>query len=341
LQGRITNIEGSYVTEDAVITTVSSRITASFESNGIGSSSLAAGVNQEAIARATADGFLAGQYTLDVAAGDIVTGMKITSATTSGTPISDITFKASNFKVVSGSETPVVLLDIKSGGVVFQPDVQSDNFVAGSSGWRIKNTGDAEFNTVIIRQEILHPLASPVLDPASSLFESSINPTITQASAHTIRYTLDGTYPVLSGGTAQTITSGNSLPSALTTTTAVRAVAYNAGGQSSPESVAIYTKTAGVADSYSLTVTNLNAFTGQNSTVLYPENTFIGKEFIKNQCTDFNVEISSANVSVSGASSTKTDTGTTIKIELTLSENTTITVDWQSCGGPPPGGDPL
>jgi hypothetical protein len=117
LQGRITNIEGSYVTEDAVITTVSSRITASFAPNGIGSSSLSAGINQEAIARATADGFLAGQYTLDVAAGDIVTGMKITSATTSGSAISDITFRANSFKIVSGSETPVVPFAVEDGTV--------------------------------------------------------------------------------------------------------------------------------------------------------------------------------------------------------------------------------
>jgi hypothetical protein len=327
LQGRITNIEGSYVTENSVITTVSSRITASFESNGIGSSSLAAGVNQEAIARATADGFLAGQYTLDVAAGDIVTGMKITSATTSGTPISDITFRASNFKVVSGSGTPVVLLDIKSGGVVFQPDVQSDNFVAGSSGWRIKNTGDAEFNTVIIRQSVLHPLSSPILSPSSSLFESSINPTITQGSAHTIRYTLDGTYPVLSGGTASTITSGNSLPSALTTSTVVRAVAYNSSGQSSPEAVGVYTKTVGVASSFAVQIiVNGNPVCAPAGTVYYPDGTFLRLTYSES-CGDDT--FSSGGSSVSGGSGGSISVvGGVVEVIVTVTSAVTITLEW-------------
>jgi hypothetical protein len=323
LQGRITNIEGSYVTEDAVITTVSSRITASFESNGIGSSSLAAGVNQEAIARATADGFLAGQYTLDVAAGDIVTGMKITSATTSGTPISDITFKASNFKVVSGSETPVVLLDIKSGGVVFQPDVQSDNFVAGSSGWRIKNTGDAEFNTVIIRQEILHPLASPTFSPGGGDFDGSVNVTITQGAAYLIRYTTDGSYPAYDTGTATTITSGNSVE--LTNTTTLRAVAYNESRQSSAEASATYTKTFSLGDTKTLTITS----NGPTScypigTYLYPTDTIVTFEFV-DECSGNNVDDiiitggSGANVSYTLGFFTAT---------VTLSSDATMEIDF-------------
>jgi len=327
LQGRISTVEASYVTENAAITIASERITASFDPGGVGSSSLAAGVAQEAVARATADGFLEGQYTLQVAAGDIVTGMRITSATGSAVNISDITFNTNNFRVFTASETATKLLDISAGAVVFTPNIKSSNFSTGVSGWIIDKDGNAEFNTVVIRQSVLHPLASPTLSPGTSTFESTIDVTITQAAATAIRYSVDGTYPTLDGGTS--ISSGGTVN--ITNTTALIAVAYDGQGRSSGEAVGIYTKVPGISNSYSLTVTNLNAFTGQNSTIFYPENTFIVKEFIKNQCTDFNVEISSANVSVSGASSTKTDTGTTIKIELTLTENTTITVDWQSC----------
>jgi hypothetical protein len=330
LNASISNIESTYVTENAAIGLVSSRITASFNPTGIGSSSIAAGVAQEASVRATADGNLAGQYVLNVAAGDVVTGMKITSISGSAV-LSDITFSTDNFKVKASTGDAVQLLNLSAGAAIFTPNVQSSNFSAGTTGWRITNSGDAEFNSLTVRQSILHPLASPVLSPASSLFESSINPTITQAAAQTIRFTTDGTYPVLSGGTATTITSGNSLPSAITTTTAVRAVAYNSAGQSSPEAVAVYTKSVGVANSYSLEVENIGGFTGQNSTILYPENTFIVKEFIKNQCGDFNLETTSANVVVTGASSTKTDTGGVIRVELTLTENTKITVTWTGC----------
>jgi hypothetical protein len=165
----IQNIETTYATQDQATSIAGQTISASFDPLGIASASLAAAVSTEASARATADGFLAGQYTLEVEAGDIVTGMKITSATTSGTPISDITFRANNFKVVSGSGTPVVLLDVKSDNIVFQPDVQSDNYSLDTAGWKIKNNGDAEFNDVKVRgtlESVTVSTVSSVFNPA-------------------------------------------------------------------------------------------------------------------------------------------------------------------------------
>jgi hypothetical protein len=68
---------------------------------------LAAAVSTEASARATADGFLQGKYTLTVVAGNVVTGMNITSSTGSGTNISNVIFQANSFQIwnsVTGQE---------------------------------------------------------------------------------------------------------------------------------------------------------------------------------------------------------------------------------------------
>lgn len=73
-------------------------------------------VTAEATARATADGFLAGRYVLKVGAGDVVTGMTITSETGAGTDISDVVFNATNFKVYNGT-TGVAPFQVISGVV--------------------------------------------------------------------------------------------------------------------------------------------------------------------------------------------------------------------------------
>lgn len=63
---------------------------------------VSASIIEEAIIRADHDGNLAGKYTLTVTAGNVVTGMNITSATGPGTNISDVTFVATNFKIYNG-----------------------------------------------------------------------------------------------------------------------------------------------------------------------------------------------------------------------------------------------
>lgn len=62
-----------------------------------------AAVVTEASARATADGFLEGSYGLQVSAGNVTTGMHLTSSTGAGTDISDVTFNTLNFKLYNGS----------------------------------------------------------------------------------------------------------------------------------------------------------------------------------------------------------------------------------------------
>jgi Domain of unknown function (DUF1983) len=69
----------------------------------VASGAIGAAVSTEATARATADGNLSGKYSLKVIAGNIVTGMNISSSTGSGTDVSDITFQGANFKIHNGS----------------------------------------------------------------------------------------------------------------------------------------------------------------------------------------------------------------------------------------------
>jgi hypothetical protein len=78
---------------------------------------LNASITTEANARAQADGFLSGKYTLTVAAGNVVTGMNITSQTGGGTNISDVTFVAANFKIYNGF-TGVTMFNISGSTVM-------------------------------------------------------------------------------------------------------------------------------------------------------------------------------------------------------------------------------
>lgn len=78
---------------------------------------LAAAVSTESSTRATADGFLSGKYTLTVVAGNVVTGMNITSSSGGGTNVSNVTFQASSFLIYNGSSGNPVFS--ASGGVVY------------------------------------------------------------------------------------------------------------------------------------------------------------------------------------------------------------------------------
>jgi hypothetical protein len=59
-------------------------------------------VSVESRSRRQSDGYLEGYYALRVTAGNVVTGMKITSASGPGTEISDVTFAAANFRIFNG-----------------------------------------------------------------------------------------------------------------------------------------------------------------------------------------------------------------------------------------------
>ncbi len=62
-----------------------------------------AAVAAEQTARITADGFLSGKYSLTVIAGNVVTGMNITSSSGPGTNISSVIFRATDFQIYNGT----------------------------------------------------------------------------------------------------------------------------------------------------------------------------------------------------------------------------------------------
>jgi hypothetical protein len=102
----------------------------------VASGAIGAAVATESSARATADGNLSGKYSLKVIAGNIVTGMNITSSTGGGTDVSDITFQASSFRIYNGV-TATAPFSV-SGGVVYMDDAVIRSTVD-------IGTGDARF----------------------------------------------------------------------------------------------------------------------------------------------------------------------------------------------------
>ncbi len=63
-----------------------------------------------------ADGFLSGKYTLTVIAGNVVTGMNLTSSTGTGTDISSVIFRATDFQIFN-SVTGVAMFDVSGTDV--------------------------------------------------------------------------------------------------------------------------------------------------------------------------------------------------------------------------------
>jgi hypothetical protein len=139
-----------------------------------------AGVYTTQEAFASVSGYLSGKYTLKVTAGNVVTGMNITSSTGAGEDISSITFNAADFKIYNGTTAVPVFqasggvvymnavqigyslisggpssdadnthgavasgLNINSGGVTLSGTalIKSSNYSAGSAGWAIKPDG--------------------------------------------------------------------------------------------------------------------------------------------------------------------------------------------------------
>lgn len=98
------------------ISTVSASVTTEAATRAAADTALTASVTAESTARATADGYLEGKYTLTVSAGNVVTGMNITSSTGSGTNVSDVTFVAANFKIYNGT-TGVTMFEVSGSNV--------------------------------------------------------------------------------------------------------------------------------------------------------------------------------------------------------------------------------
>lgn len=97
------NITSEATTRANADSTLSSNITSVTSAYQAADTTLQANITAEASTRAGADGNLAGKYTLTVTAGDVVTGMNITSASGPGSNISSVTFQTDRFLIWGGS----------------------------------------------------------------------------------------------------------------------------------------------------------------------------------------------------------------------------------------------
>lgn len=104
---------------------------------------LAAAVSTESTARVTADGFLEGKYTLTVVAGNVVTGMNITSSTGGGTNISSVIFRATDFKIYN-SVTGVAMFTVSGTaiklGATLTVDTANSKVYIGAGNYGVTDT---------------------------------------------------------------------------------------------------------------------------------------------------------------------------------------------------------
>lgn len=127
--GQISSLSLVYATPSQVTSTVNNIISASVGST---SGTIGAAIETERQARATSDGNLSGKYTLKVTAGNVVTGMNITSSTGSGSDVSSVTFLASEFKIYN-SATGIAPFSVIGGVIYAQNMVIDGNLVVSGS----------------------------------------------------------------------------------------------------------------------------------------------------------------------------------------------------------------
>ena len=132
-------------------------------------------------------------------------------------------------------------LTINSGGVTLAGTgaIKSSNFSAGSSGWGINANGDAEFNSIILRNPLMYyPLAAPTLSK-SQLFANSLAVSASAGAGQTIRYTSDGSS--VTASSTEWPKSGSYTTLTITESTTLKIRAFN-GTLQSDEVSATYTK---------------------------------------------------------------------------------------------------
>jgi uncharacterized repeat protein (TIGR02543 family) len=138
LLARMTTVESTKVDASGAYAQATSAISAGLTGGGSIITAINSSVSSEASARATADGYLAGKYVLKVAAGNVITGMNITSSTGGGTDVSEINFLTSVFKVTDNVtfKTP---FQIVGGKVRFTADVEIDGSLVLSNTLSLTN----------------------------------------------------------------------------------------------------------------------------------------------------------------------------------------------------------
>jgi hypothetical protein len=114
--------------------------------------SLRVSIKEEKVERETADGFLEGKYTLTVTAGDVVTGMEITSSTgpNAGT-VSEVAFQADKFQIYSGTTKKVMFVadavqdKVRIAGVFTVDGASSSIYIKTTAGAGSYNNSGTPF----------------------------------------------------------------------------------------------------------------------------------------------------------------------------------------------------
>lgn len=138
---------------------------------------LNASITTEQNARASADGNLSGKYTLTVAAGNVVTGMNITSSTGGGTNVSDVTFVASNFKIYNGA-TGITMFNISGPNVMLANTLvvsTSNKVFIGAGNYNNPDTSfyvDA-FGYLSLKNLLVFDPATPALTISGTLYATA------------------------------------------------------------------------------------------------------------------------------------------------------------------------
>ena len=115
LTARVGTIESAYVTATTARAAAKEEIKASI--SGTASGTIGAAITTEREARAEADKFLSGKYTLAVDLGGVVTGMNVSATSWAGVTTSNIQFQADKFQIYNGT-SGAAPFEV-AGGVVY------------------------------------------------------------------------------------------------------------------------------------------------------------------------------------------------------------------------------
>lgn len=173
LSARVDDNEASITTEQLARADADSAIAARIDTIKAEVDANSASIVTEQVARADADSALASDITTLTATVDGNTAELTTQGTvlaeTNGTLTSSYLLRAraggatGEMEVIAGSNpngaSSLIRLSadrflFQDGMAMFSGPLQSDNFVAGSTGWRIRQNGNAEFNNIIDRSDL-------------------------------------------------------------------------------------------------------------------------------------------------------------------------------------------
>jgi predicted phage tail protein len=202
----------------------------------------------QVIEQATVDshGNAAAKFAVVVNAAGHVAGISLISQAISGLPpTSSFTIEADLLKFVVPGQPDFPMFTVSGTAAIFGvPIMQSSGFVSGADGmgWQMRLNGDAQFQTLFIRNPIISwATALPSVSPPPGVFSAAFNVSIVTGAGTTVRYTLDGSavtenspeWPKVSG-------SYTTLP--VSDTTSLTLCAFGATGGASQQGFYQWTK---------------------------------------------------------------------------------------------------